>query len=178
MVLCFFSVSPPNVVFARMAEAACSCDAVPEYFLIAYVASTSVLFLLILCLGVGVVLLHRKSGKVAPLAQQSSSTRLHGWSGSRRSKAHRPSDAVSNSTLLEVVDELRREIDALRRHELGHDFSGQPQQRSSRMPRKGSDPRLADGTDRSATHTLEPCLGQTATGGATARSARPSSAST
>ena len=126
---------------SRMAEAACSCDAVPEYFLIAYVASTSVLFLLILCLGVGVVLLHRKSGKVAPLhvaplAQQSSSTRLHGWSGSRRSKAHRPSDAVTSSTLLEVVDELRREIDALRRHELGHDFSSHAQQRSSRMPLK------------------------------------------
>ena len=105
-----------------MAEAttACSCDAVPDSFLIAYLASTSVLFFLILCLGVAVVVLYRKSDKVAPI-QPLSSTQLHSWSGSRRSKAHRP-------TLPEVeaeVFELRRELDALRRHELGRDFSSQ-----------------------------------------------------
>ena len=113
------------------APAACSCDTVPDNFLIAFVASTSVLFFLILCLGVAVVVLYRKSDKVAPL-QQSSSTRLH------RSKAHKPSDVVTSLTLLEVERELRREIDALRRH----DFSSHPQQRHGR--------RWSDGEIRAA----------------------------
>ena len=97
----------------------CDCDRVPDYLLYAFVASTIVLFLLILCLAVAVAVLYRKGKPIAP--EQSTSLHHRWW------KRRKPSDVVTNSTLLEVARELRREIDHLRRHELGHDLWSQPQ---------------------------------------------------
>ena len=97
----------------------CDCDRVPDYLLYAFVASTIVLFILILCLAVAVAVLYRKGKPIAP--EQSTSLHHRWW------KRRKPSDVVTNSTLLEVARELRREIDHLRRHELGHDLWSQPQ---------------------------------------------------
>ena len=92
----------------------CDCDRVPDYLLYAFVASTIVLFILILCLAVAVAVLYRKGKPIAP--EQSTSLHHRWW------KRRKPSDVVTNSTLLEVARELRREIDHLRRHELGQSF--------------------------------------------------------
>jgi hypothetical protein len=100
----------------------CDCDRVPDYLLYAFVASTIVLFFLILCLAVAVAVLYRKGKPIAPAPVQQST-----WLHRRWWKPRRPSDVVTSSTLLEVARELRREIDALRRHDLGHDLWSQPQ---------------------------------------------------
>ena len=43
----------------------CDCDRVPDYLLYAFVASTIVLFILILCLAVAVAVLYRKGKPIA-----------------------------------------------------------------------------------------------------------------
>ena len=45
----------------------CDCDRVPDYLLYAFVASTIVLFILILCLAVAVAVLYRKGKPIAPV---------------------------------------------------------------------------------------------------------------